>query len=94
MGGGSPKAYYHKQGDWFEPAFGEGPYCSACHVVIPSSFYHLTPPVQDVEAQRLKEFPFKEDMTQTSRLACQVPVERGMAGMVVYVPDPEDTDIA
>jgi len=32
-------------------------------------------------------------MTETSRLAEQVTVVPGMEGMVVYVPDPEDTDI-
>ena len=35
----------------------------------------------------------QEDMTETSRLADQVTVVKGMDGMVVYVPDPEDTDI-
>lgn len=33
-------------------------------------------------------------MTETSRLAEQVTVVKGMAGMVVYVPDPEDTDVS
>ena len=35
----------------------------------------------------------QEDMTETSRLAEQITVVPEMEGMVVYVPDPEDTDI-
>ena len=39
-------------------------------------------------------FGTQEDMTETSRLADQVTVVKGMDGMVVYVPDPEDTDVS
>ena len=84
---------YNKEGNWFEPTYGEGPYSSATHVIIPKDKYHLCPPMQHAEEQRLLEYPFKEDMTETSRLAEQVTVVPEMDGMVVYVPDPEDTDI-
>jgi hypothetical protein len=69
---------YTKEGDWFEPTYGEGkfhilveaqrgtasllttgPYSSATHVIIPKDKYHLCPPLQHAEEQRLKEFPFK-----------------------------------
>ena len=49
--------------------------------------------MQDAEAGRLEEYPFKEDMTETSRLGCCVPVTKDMDGMLVYVPDNEDLDI-
>lgn len=84
---------YHKEGDWFEPTYGEGPYCAGCHVIIPKAAEKFCPPMQDVESGRLEEYPFKEDMTETSRLGCCVPVTKQMDGMLVYVPDNEDLDI-
>ncbi|CAE7946129.1 Fdx2 [Symbiodinium sp. KB8] len=93
--GVTSKAFaYNPEGEWFEPTFGEGPMSSATHVIIPQDRFHLCPPMQGAEASRLAEYPFKEDMTETSRLADQVTVVKGMDGMVVYVPDPEDTDVS
>ena len=77
----------------YEPKYGEGAYCSNCHVIIPRSHASLLPAKRADEEARLAEYPFPEDMTDTSRLACQVDVTADMHGMVVYVPDGPPTDL-
>ncbi len=92
-GGGSPSTTLHKEGTWYEPKYGEGAQCFHCHVIIPKSHYSQLPPKNADEAAQLAEYPFPEDMTDTSRLACQVTLTKAMDGMVVYVPDGPPSDI-
>ena len=77
----------------YEPKYGEGAFCSNCHVIIPRSHASLLPAKRADEEARLAEYPFPEDMTDTSRLACQVDVTADMHGMVVYVPDGPPSDL-
>jgi hypothetical protein len=86
-GGGSPREVLHAEGGWFEPKYGEGAQCHFCHVIIPKSHYPLVPAKRPDELAQLRSYPFPEDMTETSRLACQVKVTKEMDGMVVYCPD-------
>ena len=86
-GGGSPRDLLHKDGGWYEPKYGEGAACYFCHVIIPKSHYAALPPKRPDELSQLRKYPFPEDMTDTSRLACQVRLSKDMDGMVVYVPD-------
>jgi hypothetical protein len=66
----------------YEPKYGEGALCSNCHVIIPHSHFAALPPKRADEEGRLAEHPFPEDVTDTSRLACQVTVTPAMHGMV------------
>ena len=86
-GGGSPRDLLHKDGGWYEPKYGEGAQCHFCHVIIPKSHYAALPPKRPDELSQLRKYPFPEDMTDTSRLACQVRLTKEMDGMVVYCPD-------
>ncbi len=64
-GGASPADVLHKQGGWYEPKYGEGAMCHFCHVIIPKTHYPLLPPKRPDELERLKSYPFPEDMTET-----------------------------
>lgn len=92
-GGGAPVDELQPQGAWYRPAYGEGAQCFHCHVIIPRSHAALLPPKRPDEAEALAEYPFAEDMTDTSRLACQVQLTKEMDGMVVYVPDGPPSDV-
>ena len=92
-GGGSPALKLHEEGQWYEPKYGEGAHCSHCHVVIPKTHFAALPPKQADEAAFLDEYPFPEDLTDTSRLACQVTVTKDLEDMLVYVPDGPPSDI-
>jgi ferredoxin len=71
-GGGAPSEKLHKEGNWLEPKYGEGASCYFCHVVVAKAFAHTLPPVRQDEEEQLQQYPFKEDMSETSRLACQI----------------------
>ena len=77
-GGGSPRDLLHKDGGWYEPKYGEGAACYFCHVIIPKSHYAALPPKRPDELNQLRRYPFPEDMTDTSRLACQVRLSKDM----------------
>jgi ferredoxin len=79
-------------GGWDEPTFGEGAYCSHCLVVLPEDKAGLVSEKVDDESQRLADYPFREDVGQTSRLGCRVEVTRDMDGMVVFVPNGAETE--
>ena len=64
-GGGSPIDKLHKEGDWYEPKYGEGAQCFHCHVIIPKSHYHTLPSKRTDELEMLQQYPFPEDMTDT-----------------------------
>ena len=92
-GGGSPRDLLHKDGGWYEPKYGEGASCYFCHVIVPKSHYDLLPPKRPDEVEQLAQYPFPEDMTDTSRLACQVVLTKEMDGMVIYIPDGPPSDL-
>jgi ferredoxin len=71
---------------WTETTFGEGPACFYCHVQIPLQFHHLLPPRQPSELPGLSRI-WDEEANQSSRLACQIILEKKHDGMIVYVPD-------
>jgi ferredoxin len=64
-GGGSPVDVLHKEGQWFEPKYGEGASCYYCHVIIPKSHYDLLPAKRPDETDQLLQYPFKEDLAET-----------------------------
>lgn len=77
---------------WTESTFGEGPNCFFCHVQIPSKYSHLLPPRGPSEWEGMEDI-WEEELNVTSRLACQITLERKHDGMVVYVPDAPPTNI-
>lgn len=79
-GGGAPSEKLHKQGEWVEPKYGEGASCYFCHVVVAKAFAHLLPPVRADEEEQLRQYPFKEDTSDTSRLACQISLTKACVG--------------
>ncbi len=92
-GGGSPEDVLHKEGQWYEPKYGEGAQCHYCHVIIPKAQHEALPPKRPDEVEQLSTYPFPEDLTDTSRLACQVKITKEMDNMVVYVPDGPPSDV-
>ena len=64
-GGGSPQDVLHKEGNWFEPKYGEGAFCYYCHVIIPKSHYGMLPAKRPDEIEQLAKYPFKEDLAET-----------------------------
>jgi ferredoxin len=72
--------------DWTEHQFKEGPTCFFCHVKIPSSYHHLFNPPSDKEVSGLWD-TWDEEATATSRLACQIKLDKRMDGMTVFVVD-------
>lgn len=58
--------------------------CSTCHVIADqATFYKL----EEAEEEELDVLDAVEDVTDTSRLACQVDVTRGIEGARFIVPD-------
>ena len=64
-GGGAPVDALHKEGNWYEPKYGEGASCFYCHVIVPKSHYNQWPPKRPDEVEHLRAYPFQEDMTDT-----------------------------
>ncbi|XP_051751354.1 ferredoxin 1b [Ctenopharyngodon idella] len=57
--------------------------CSTCHLIFEESVYDKLEPMVDEEIDMLD---LAYGLTKTSRLGCQVTVERWMDGMTVHVP--------
>ncbi|XP_016321826.1 adrenodoxin-like [Sinocyclocheilus anshuiensis] len=57
--------------------------CSTCHLIFEESVYDKLEPMVDEEVDMLD---LAYGLTKTSRLGCQVTVERWMDGMTVHVP--------
>ena len=91
-GGGGPNKLKHSE-IWTETLFGEGPECFYCHVKIPSSFSHLLPYQPENDAWGLKDLWEEEYSSATSRLACQITLEKKHEGMVVLVMDAPITNL-
>ncbi len=77
---------------WTEYTYGEGPSCYCCHVKIPSSYHHLLDPISESEKIGLADV-WQSEATATSRLACQIKLDRKHDGIVVFVPDSIPTDL-
>ena len=57
--------------------------CSTCHVVLEQSQYDAMDP-PDEEEEDMLDLAF--GLTDTSRLGCQIKVDKSLAGMVATVP--------
>jgi ferredoxin len=54
--------------------------CSTCHLIFPQDVYDTLPPMEDDEVDML-DLAF--EVTETSRLGCQIKVRKDMAGLKV-----------
>lgn len=91
-GGGGGFSDIQRTAAWNETTYGEGPNCFTCHVQIPSTFNHLLPRMTDHEIDGLKR-SWEDEYSRTSRLACQITLEKKHEGMVVFVPDAPPVDM-
>ena len=57
--------------------------CSTCHLILQQDVYDSLPPPEEEEEDML-DLAF--DLTDTSRLGCQIKVDESLAGMVATVP--------
>mmetsp|Transcript_26092 Transcript_26092/g.55914 ORF Transcript_26092/g.55914 Transcript_26092/m.55914 type:complete len:183 (+) Transcript_26092:343-891(+) len=58
--------------------------CSTCHLVFDPDVYETLPEKEDEEDDML-DLAF--EVTDTSRLGCQIPVQESFDGMTVQIPD-------
>lgn len=57
--------------------------CSTCHLILEQNVYDSLPPPEEEEEDML-DLAF--DLTDTSRLGCQIKVDESLSGMVATVP--------
>ena len=57
--------------------------CSTCHVILSQEVYDSLPPPEEEELDML-DLAF--DLTDTSRLGCQIKLDKSLEGMVAKVP--------
>lgn len=58
--------------------------CSTCHLIFDPDIYETLPEKEDEEDDML-DLAF--EVTETSRLGCQIPVQENFDGMKVQIPD-------
>ena len=58
--------------------------CSTCHLVFEKDVYDTLPPKADEEEDML-DLAF--ELTETSRLGCQIKVCKGFEGIKIRIPD-------
>lgn len=90
-GGGSPTEMKRTE-NWTETTYGEGPTCFVCHVKIPSRFHHLLDNKTLHEKLGLEDV-WEDEAGSTSRLACQIVLEKKHDGLVCFVPDMPPIDV-
>lgn len=63
---------------------GGGAICGTCHVKVRPDWYHRIPDPEPSEAALLTIVP---EVTEHSRLACQIPMEAELDGIEVDIPE-------
>ena len=74
----------HEHGVELEGACGGELACSTCHLIFEPAVYDTLPPKSDEEEDML-DLAF--EVTETSRLGCQIIVREDMDGIKVRIPD-------
>merc|ERR1711871_1193723 len=90
--GGCPPMDVRRTDKWVESIFGEGPSCFFCHVQIAKKYDSILPEFQQESADGLEDV-WGTEVTEASRLACEITLDKRHDGMVVLVPDMMPTDI-
>ena len=72
---------------WTEDLFGEGPQLGHDHVMISKEWMEKLPPRFPQEVALLSTIWDADEITEASRLACMVVLEKEIDGMTVYLPD-------
>ncbi len=76
-----------RSAEWTEPLFGEGPTSGFDHVLLAGKGADTAPPRNEQELRMLQHYWDYDEIFPESRLACVIPVNKAMDGMIVYVPD-------
>lgn len=74
----------HKNGVPLEGACEGSLACSTCHVVVEPSCYCGTLVVKSMEEEDMLDLAY--GLKPTSRLGCQVKLDKSMNGIVLYIP--------
>ena len=91
-GGGYPLEI-QRTDKWTETTYGEGPTCYHCHVKISSKYDDI---LYRRTATEIEEFGYaweEEYKEGSSRLACQIKLDRRHDGMVAFVPSAPPVDL-
>ena len=67
-----------------EGACGGNMACATCHLVVHKKWYHNLPAPSEDERDMLD---LVYGLTSTSRLGCQVALNRELDGLILYLPD-------
>jgi len=59
--------------------------CATCHVYVDAEFAGDVPPKSDMEDAMLEDAA--SDLTENSRLSCQLPLSDALDGLIVYLPE-------
>ncbi|KAJ8599240.1 hypothetical protein CTAYLR_006212 [Chrysophaeum taylorii] len=87
---GMPK-FIQRTPTWAEEVFGEGINLGYDHVQIPPAWLHKLPPPSKQEIDMLKHY-WDDEVTDSSRLASQITLNKDLDGIQVYIPDGIPTD--
>mmetsp|Transcript_26145 Transcript_26145/g.34354 ORF Transcript_26145/g.34354 Transcript_26145/m.34354 type:complete len:169 (-) Transcript_26145:148-654(-) len=90
--GGGHASEVVRSKDWTEPLYGEGPTCAYCHVMVPGQWAEALPGAKASETNCLNSFYEDEDISPTSRLACQITLTKELNGITVFIPDAPPSD--
>lgn len=58
--------------------------CATCHVIVDATYWDRVGPPNDTEAAMLD---FAENVTETSRLGCQIEITAELDGLTVQTPE-------
>mmetsp|Transcript_48239 Transcript_48239/g.134972 ORF Transcript_48239/g.134972 Transcript_48239/m.134972 type:complete len:110 (-) Transcript_48239:1904-2233(-) len=88
---GAPMYKLHSE-RWTEDLFGEGPQLGHDHVMISKEWMEKLPPRFPQEVALLSTIWDADEITEASRLACMIVLQKEIDGMTVYLPDrvPDD----
>eukprot|EP00633_Aureoumbra_lagunensis_P000259 CAMPEP_0197288294 /NCGR_PEP_ID=MMETSP0890-20130614/5306_1 /TAXON_ID=44058 ORGANISM="Aureoumbra lagunensis, Strain CCMP1510" /NCGR_SAMPLE_ID=MMETSP0890 /ASSEMBLY_ACC=CAM_ASM_000533 /LENGTH=102 /DNA_ID=CAMNT_0042758887 /DNA_START=225 /DNA_END=533 /DNA_ORIENTATION=- len=84
--GGDDREIYHHE-NWIEDNYGEGPVLAFDHIQIPPAWHSTLPPKTDYEQNLLESFWDSNDLTDASRLASLIKLDKRHDGIQVYIPD-------
>ena len=83
---GDPVYKIHSE-RWTEDLFGEGPQLGYDHVMLPGEWRDKVPPRATFEEDLMKSVWDKDEVTDSSRLACCIELTKELDGIIVYLPD-------
>ena len=74
----------HKNGIPIEGACEGSLACSTCHVIVDEKDFHGALETKSIQEEDMLDLAF--DLKPTSRLGCQIKLDKSMDGIVLYLP--------